>query len=232
MAFPRSFKKQVWYLRLPSGEIEVVTPDELQRAFDCGLVEARTPVRAYGAHTWITMAEAAELPAPDPRSMASLSPLALDAPAADLDDGAPWRSRRDVDPQAFRPSRAPVLGALLLSVAFVALAVLGGNVPQPGPLERAAAAAAIAPAAPSFRASRPPMPELLHREEAAPEVARLTKAQKRRLRKLDYVTRTYGRKVVAPALRPSKRRRRAFDDPFARTSNAPARRGDPLDGSF
>ena len=144
MSFPRRFKKQVWYMRIPSGEVEIVTAAELERAFDCGLVDARTPVRAFGAHTWTTMMEAAELPAPTAASMASLSPTAFDAPAADLVDGATWQSRSDVDPRTFKPSKTPAIAAVLITAAFVAAALLGPDLPRSPAPERVAAASSLA----------------------------------------------------------------------------------------
>lgn len=227
MSFPRSFKKQVWYMRLPSGEVEIVTADALQRAFDCGLVEARTPVRAFGAHTWTTMLEAAELPVSAAPTMASLSPMAFDAPAADLGDGAPWQSRTDVDPKAFKPSKAPAVVAILVSAAFVAVAVLGGKLPQNPALERVAAASSLAAVQP-VHVSRPDIREMLRTPKS--EEDRLTGDQKRRLSEIDYTTRTRGRKVhsLTPLL--PKRGVRPSEDPFAHKAGAST--GDPLDGSF
>lgn len=226
MSFPRSFKKQVWYMRLPSGEVEIVTAAELERAFHCGLVEARTPVRAFGAHTWTTMLEAAELPVPAGTSMASLSPIAFDAPAADLGDGAPWLSRTDVDPRAFKPSKAPAVLAIFVSAAFVAAAVLGSKLPRSPALERVAAASSLT-SMPAVRVSRPDVREMMRTPKSEEE--RLTSDQKRRLREIDYTTRMHGRKVhsLTPLLgtRPS-------EDPFSRRAKPGAHSGDPLDGSF
>lgn len=226
MAFPRRFKREIWYLRLPSGEVEIVTANALQRAFECGLVDVRTSVRAFGAHAWTTMAEAAELEVPGSPSWASLSAMAFDAPAADLGGGAPWQSRQDMDPRAFKPSRTRAVVAVFASVSLIAIALLGGEVAASPSVKRAA----IVPQPLSFEVARPPMRELLRTPKGEDE--RLTKDQRRRLRELDYVTSTQRRKASSPTPFLPKQRVRSSEDPFARSTRATASPGDPLDGSI
>ena len=225
MAFPRRFKREIWYLRLPSGEIEIVTPTALQRAFECGLVDVRTPVRAFGAHTWTTMAEAAELDVPGSPWIASFAPMAFDVSAADLGAGAQWQSRRDVDPRAFKPSRAPALFALLISVSFVAVALLGANADASTSLPQAATITSLkcSAHAPS------PIHDLLR---AAKPEGRLTADQKKRLRELDNVTRTQRPKASSQTPLLQKHGARRSDDPFEGSAHSGASRGDPLDGSM
>lgn len=231
MAFPRRFKREIWYLRLPSGEIEIVTPTALQRAFECGLVDVRTPVRAFGAHTWTTMAEAAQLDVPGSPSIASLAPMAFDAPAADLGAGALWQSRKDVDPRAFKPSRAPALAALLISVSFVGVALLGADADASNSLSGTAESTSLT----CTTRARPPMHDLLR--AVKPEAERLTEDQKRRLRELDAITRTQrprasSRTPLLGAHRVPSSGVLTSIDPFASGLKTGASRGDPLDGSL
>jgi len=124
MAFPRSFKNETWFMRLPTGEVEVVTASALERAFRCGLADARTPVRSVASPVWTTLAEAAEIDTSDPRAPGSLLPVALDEePAADLASGKPWQVRTEVDPRTFRSSAGRIVtgAAALACVALVAL---------------------------------------------------------------------------------------------------------------
>lgn len=121
MAFPRSFKSQTWFVRLSSGEIESATSSELERSFDCGLVDARTQVRAVGTHVWTTLGVAADIkdgPSGSLSSAASLSPVAMDemdgAPQTDVD--MPWNVRNFGDAKAFKSG----VGRPLVSLAAVA----------------------------------------------------------------------------------------------------------------
>jgi hypothetical protein len=229
MAFPRRFKKETWYLRLPSGEVEIATATALQRAFECGLIDLRTPVRAFGTHVWITMQEAAELSPPASRLGGSLSPTALDSPAPDLASGAIWSSRSDVDPERFKPSRIPAIVVLLASAAFVCLVLVGETARGPS---TSAALQQFPTAAPTtmVKLAPPPIRERLHTPSRDTE--RLTKEQKHRLAELDYVTRT--QRPTSSLARPlvSKTATRSPNDPFSRTAFTVASRGDPLDGSL
>lgn len=228
MAFPRRFKKELWYLRLPSGEVDIATATGLQRAFECGLVDLRTPVRAFGANVWTTMREAAELSIPPGSSIASLIPTSFDAPVAvDLVDGTPWQSRRDVDPKAFKPSRLPVLLGAVLTVAFAGVAFFEGDA------IKAASASDIEPAKvvnTVTHGSRREIREQLHTPNRPPG-PRFTKDQRHRLAELDYITRTQRPKtsIVKPlVVKPGPAR---SEDPFQSGTRAPLR-GDPLDGSI
>jgi hypothetical protein len=224
MAFPRRFKKEIWYLRLPSGEVELATADALQRSFECGLVDHRTPVRAFGAHTWITMQEAAELAVPPSPSMASLSPTACDPPAIDLDAGARWQSRGDIDPKAFKPSRIPAVVALMLSGAFLGFALLRADPPLSPAMQALQQPPAIAPL-PKF--SRPPIVEEQH-VARKPMPERWTREERHRFAELEYLSRLNAPKSSRPSrpvLKPMP------DDPF-RNAQAQPRHGDPLDGSI
>jgi hypothetical protein len=231
MAFPRSFKRETWYLRLPSGEIEVATATSLQRAFDCGLVDFRTPVRAFGSHTWTTMLEAAKLEVPASPAL-SLSPIALDTPAADLVE-VHWQSRNEVDPKAFKHSRTtPVLVALLASCALAAVALFGDKVPVlASNASMQLEAASVIPVTPreprSAQTTKHDLESLPTTKNTEP---RWTKVQRHRLAELDYVTRT--QRPKSSFVKPLLPKPGASEDPFARKSTNVSRRGDPLDGSL
>jgi hypothetical protein len=194
MAFPRSFKNETWYMRLPSGEVELVTANVLERAFQCGLVDARTPVRSVAAPVWVPLQEAAELDPGPPMSMTSLSPMALETALSDEEVGARWLVReRDLDPRAVRASRLPILGGALALVAAVAVVALGIGQPTNDLASHVAAANApmaieVTSAAP--RPSRPDVTEHEHPTRVFDE--RLTAAQRWKLRDLDYRRRMRG----------------------------------------
>ncbi len=123
MAFPRSFKSETWFVRLSSGEIESATASELERSFDCGLVDARTQVRAVGTHVWTTLGTAAEIkdgPSGSLSSAASLSPVAMDetdgAPQTDVD--MPWNVRNFGDAKAFKSGVGRPLASLVAVAAI------------------------------------------------------------------------------------------------------------------
>ena len=131
MAFPRSFKGQTWFVRLSSGEIESATASELERSFDCGLVDARTQVRAVGTHVWTTLGVAAEIkdgPSGSLSSAASLSPVAMDEidgalPQTDID--MPWHVRNFGDAKAFKSGVGRPLASLAAVAAIGCVLALG-----------------------------------------------------------------------------------------------------------
>jgi hypothetical protein len=127
MAFPRSFKNETWFMRLPSGEIEVATATDLEGAFRCGLADARTPVRSVSSPVWRTLAEVANIETCDSRSLGSLLPVTVEEPAADLVSGASWRVRPDDRLHAFRSGAGRILRGGLALVGFLALTAFGGT---------------------------------------------------------------------------------------------------------
>lgn len=237
MAFNRKFKTETWFMRLPSGEIEIAQASALERAFRCGLVDGRTPVLAVGGKVWTTLAEAAELETPP----MSVFPDALETgePAADLANGAPWHIRNEDDETHFRAatkrSRYAVLGiaiaAVLASTGLgVAWADSNGSLTVPMQTEVRAPGAAP-PAAPRAIRSVKDMEDVPHHSQR--DLERLSKEQQRRLRELDLARRMRGddqrdaRRIKAgkPIVTPYAE---VATDPFARSVSP----FDPLNGAL
>ncbi len=143
------------------------------------------------------MLEAAQLETPVSLAMTSVSPMALDVPAADLADGLRW-SRSEVDPKAFKPSRtAPALAALLASCVLVAVSLLGAEVPALVANASLQQEVTVMPVAPAPRKVARPAARVLELLRATKVVeARLTPDQKRRLLERDCATRTQRPKRV------------------------------------
>jgi hypothetical protein len=241
MAFPRRFKSATWYMRLSTGEVELVTPAALQRAFKCGLVNARTPVREIGGHVWTTLGDAAEITDGPRGELSSLAPMAIDEAnvvAADLESGLRWYVRQDSDPKAFRASRLGAVGALLVATAAIAaVAVLGTRMPTNELREHISAAREAQEAQAELEANAlatarkaQPVLDLIWPEEEPAE--RLSEDQKRRLIERDTAMLQHGvglptsRSLMAP---------RGAKDPFANSSKAPSHQNDPwdpLNGAF
>src|SRR5215472_6012144 len=89
-----------WYVRLPSGEVGMMTLDELDQAFNEGRVSASTEIVQVGGSKWAPLGEVAGLEhaepswTPPPVTSArpsdpmpySLRPVAADVPDVDLDE--------------------------------------------------------------------------------------------------------------------------------------------------
>ena len=183
----------MWFMRLPTGEVELTADGDLERAFRAGLVDARTPVRAVGSNMWTTLGEAAEL------SLADTVPISPEPPASDLESGARWHIRRGSDPEpaAFLGSlqgRSSV-GALVIAVAM-GLATLGFGVAH---ADMSDAAALAAPLDPIVRMDSRLVRKLRDEREtrevphhSARDLALLTKEQMRHMRALDLARRLRG----------------------------------------
>ncbi|CAN5805704.1 hypothetical protein BH11MYX4_BH11MYX4_00760 [soil metagenome] len=193
MAFNRKFKTEKWFMRLPSGEIEITEASALERAFRCGLVDSRTPVLAVGGHLWTTLAEAADLEA----APMSVMPDVPEEPAADLANGAQWHVRSVEDEDRFRSankrSRRAVLGIAVVAALAATLGVAwaDGNDPMTTSM-RSEAQALRAPDPALARAIRNvrAMEEVPHHSQR--DLERLSKEQQRRLRELDLARRMRG----------------------------------------
>ena len=240
MAFPRQFNKQVWYLQIPSGEIEIATSEALKGAYKCGLVDLRTPVRAFGAHTWQTMQEAAEIQLPGAPSIVSFAPVALSAPPPELEEAMTRQSRVDVDPRTFKPSRRPAIFiAVGIAACLLALGLGKGN-----PMKNAHAAAVTSLETSDEQESVKPMTALAPKPAAKPireqlhaseryDGSRFSKDQKWKLLELDYITRTQRPKSATFKLMiqkplPGANAPVKHEDPFSHGGA----KGDPLDGTL
>jgi hypothetical protein len=202
MAFPRSFKSQTWFVRLSSGEIESATASELERSFDCGLVDARTQVRAVGTHVWTTLGAAAEIKEGPSGSLSSLSPVAMDEmegarPQTDID--MPWNVRNFGDEKAFkrgigRPVASVFAVAAIGCMVAFAMRFSDATGIDFGTRSQAMLQAASAPAAPPSVVVPPKFPRALREtEQTSPRAEeRFAKQEIRYLRELDYARRMRG----------------------------------------
>ena len=239
MAFPRSFKNETWFMRLPSGEIEVATASDLEGAFRCGLADARTPVRSVSSPVWRTLAEVAGIDTCDPRSLGSLLPVAVDDPAADLVRGASWRVRPDSRSHDLRSGAGRILRGGLALVGFLAVTAFGGT-----ELSQLALAGTHVPA---HRAARVPASgregfeltkvELHPRAQLTPADQHAKRVLRRRLREADAVLRVEA--TVAPRrtkLRQEQRSRTPIGSrpasSIAGPFNSGGERFDPLNGAL
>jgi hypothetical protein len=71
---------ELWRVQLGTGEVRMMTIDELDRAFDAGFIHSRTNVLAPGSFKWTTLGEAAGLEDEQPayvEQTPSLSPMAI-----------------------------------------------------------------------------------------------------------------------------------------------------------
>ena len=72
---------EVWRVQLATGEVRMMSLDELDRAFDAGWIHERTNVLAPGSFKWTTLGDAAGLNEPEPQSYVeqtpSLAPMAI-----------------------------------------------------------------------------------------------------------------------------------------------------------
>ena len=122
MAFPRHFKRETWYARLPSGDVELLSASALENAFSCGLVDARTPVRTPSSTTWTTLHEAADFEPGERTSVASLTPTSMEVLPSDEGVGARYTiNDRDLDPRAIRGSRTPFAMTVIAILAVVGI---------------------------------------------------------------------------------------------------------------
>jgi negative regulator of sigma E activity len=190
--FPRSFNNETWFMRLPTGEVTLTKDGDLERAFRCGLVDARTPLLGAAAHIWTTLGEAAELP----EHLWTAEPA-----AADLQSGAPWHVR-DEDEEAmpsfgrkhrsfFGAAAAAIAVALVLSTVGLGVAHAEGS---------EALIAATATDGLQTKAMDPLLVRAMRNARQAQELPyhsqrdlqRLTKEQQRRLREIDLARRMRG----------------------------------------
>jgi len=96
----------LWYMKLPSGDVHRVTLDQLDEAFQCGLVDGRTQVMGASTERWMTLAEILSDDEPEspaarparplayghaPHTPYSLRPMSVDFEDVDVVDVAPRR---------------------------------------------------------------------------------------------------------------------------------------------
>lgn len=232
MAFSRSFRNNIWHMRLPTGEVVTASSDRVERAFRCGLVDGRTLVRSSTAPNWQPLAEAADI------EQAEMSVVPTPDDTAELlsdDDVAPnWKvCDEDVDPRKIRGSRVvpfSMVGGFLTVLALVGYGVTA----RADTAHIEIANAATAPNPTSTGAARHADRETFRRLH---DGGRFDAAEIQRLREIDYTHRMQGFgnrntkwHVVSPSLK-------AFEPPKGYVPGAapapgPANRWDPLNGDL
>lgn len=228
--------QEIWNVRLGPGQVRAMTLDEIDAAFDQGLLTASTMVLPPGAIAWVTLGAAAGLdeeascasatPAPvTTESLAgpsSLAPVAIQNAPASLESLVPPPpALDDVDFEAaHRRSRIKlILGGVGVIALIAGLGVVGARIAN-----QTEASVLKAAAGPPLRETK--LSDL--GDEGAPSTRVLTEEQKRRLEEAD----------KARAAAAAKRREREqqqprkptkFDDPFKKSTG---NKYDPLNGNL
>ncbi|MBX3229927.1 MAG: hypothetical protein KIT84_26165 [Labilithrix sp.] len=177
---------ELWRVQLGTGEVRIMTLDELDRAFDAGYIHARTNVLAPGSFHWTTLGEAAGLDEPQVEQTPSLSPMAIasSSPSAYSFPQIPQQSGLsmhsfgvgDDDPDfAPRRKRGLVFGFFVAAAAAactfaVTTGKLGGGIAAE---HHEAATAALAPAVEqTLPAAATPAPKPEEKAEETKEEAK------------------------------------------------------------
>jgi hypothetical protein len=203
MAFPRSFKAQTWFVRLSNGEIESATAKELERSFNCGLVDARTQVRAVGTHVWTTLGKAAEIkdgPTGSLSSAASLSPVAIDemeAAPPQTDGDVPWHVRNfGESAPRFRSGLGRPLAGLVVLAAIGGMVATATRFADATGIDFTTRSAAMLQAATEPKVITPTEPHrtvVRDSEQTSPRAEdRFAREEMRYMRELDYARRMRG----------------------------------------
>jgi len=164
---------ELWSIALPSGEIRKGSLDQLDDAFNAGLVNEDSLVLAPGATEWTRLGDLAGIdgaqPAPVVASPPTLRPVMTDL--SELVEAPRAKSRA--------PLIAGIVGGVAALGAVIAIAVMGGG----GDATKAAAAAA-APPKPSVTvtAQKPAAPIA---DDVLPQKPVLSEAQKKALQEAD-----------------------------------------------
>jgi hypothetical protein len=95
---------ELWFVKLPNGDVHHVTLDQLDAAFQGGHINENTPVLADGATTWTTLGQAAGLEDEAPPARAA-APSPTPAPV--VRSVAPPVAHPSYVPQAAPTSYAP-----------------------------------------------------------------------------------------------------------------------------
>jgi hypothetical protein len=89
---------ELWFVKLPNGDVHHVTVDQLDTAFEAGHIDANTLVLAEGSSQWTRLGEAAGLDEP-PAAMPSPTPAPVVRPVS----VAPVASRPPVAYASYAP---------------------------------------------------------------------------------------------------------------------------------
>jgi hypothetical protein len=101
----------LWFVKLPNGDVHHVTIDQLDTAFEAGHIDANTLVLAEGSTQWTRLGEAAGLdeapaPAPTPAVVYSPTPGPVTMPPLQTVAVAPVARAAYAPPAASRPQPA------------------------------------------------------------------------------------------------------------------------------
>ncbi len=123
---------EIWHVKLGNGGAQSGSLDQLDEAFQAGLIHEQTLVRREGSEEWITLAQAAGLEEqPETLSVPvnSTAPMAIDT--TDL----------DLDPRQLRSSKRNVVLGLAAALVFGAVGIFSVG----SALDNEGTAAATAP---------------------------------------------------------------------------------------
>ncbi len=192
-SFPRSLKRETWLVRFPNGELEVLTGAALDAAFQSGLVDARTAVRAVSNPVWTTLGEAARFSSRPPPGSWSLAPAEIDN-AAVADASGTWRLGQVVDETVFESKTRRTVRAVIGVTGVMAMAaavVFGGWFGKSattsfGASEMAVRATMVAPPTPKH--VNGDLAEPIHSTERdSPCTRRVAEEHEKRLREEDAI---------------------------------------------
>lgn len=146
---------ELWSVALPNGQIQKGTLDQLDDAFNAGLLTSDSLVLAPGATEWAKLGELAGLEAPAPPTQPSyaapVAPSTLRPVAIELDESM-------LDPSRMRPSKKPLVFGAIGAIAAVAAVLVFAVSGTGGPDKPAAGAAAAATATATQTATVAPKP--------------------------------------------------------------------------
>jgi hypothetical protein len=151
-----SADNDLWYVKTPDGDVNRVTLDQLDEAFNAGKIDENVMVLGAGQTKWARLGELLGLdePAPAPSSVAPRStfapipiPNSLRPVSMDLSDDL------DAAPFQKKSRKGVVVGAM---VGLMALGGIGFAATRASSSSSATVAAAAAPAPPPVTAAAPP----------------------------------------------------------------------------
>ncbi len=154
--------EDIWHVQLPTGELRIFTLDQLDAAFQVGMIDESCYVRRDGSMKWRTLADELgsnpEVPAPQPQPQQYVSPTPSPVVTYQpIYSTAPMVSEIDLDelPAGFKKSsKGKIVGVVGGLTAVAALAVFG--VTKLGGAAQGAAAAAGAAVTVATPVAAPP----------------------------------------------------------------------------
>jgi len=233
--------QDLWRVQLASGELREMSLDDLDAAFEQGVLSARSPVLAPGASEWSSLGvvaglvdeEAAEEQAPESQAN-SLTPFALTQTQEAQDFGlgaAPQvlpHDLADLDDQAFSPKKGRVIGFMVAGLCVLALGGVGlTRVVNSGAAKSAATGAQITGAL----AQEPKTDKALSGKDEEPTGTKLSDDQKQKLIEADKAREAKQRAkapVAAPGRKGPQGPRTKENNPFHNGGD----KYDPLNGAL